>query len=171
HRCLRARKGGFGRAQQGRPAFRDRRGACDPGAGRPEREGRRHSDRARSDRERRRARSSAKRSPGRTPECRADARGACERGQGHRRTRSAAGSRSRAGRHPAAAPAKPGERASRQDRRALAPGGAEARSEEHTSELQSLAYLVCRLLLEKKKKYILFLFFVKKKKKKNKKYK
>src|SRR2546425_7450575 len=31
--------------------------------------------------------------------------------------------------------------------------GAEGeRSEEHTSELQSLAYLVCRLLLEKKKK-------------------
>src|SRR2546423_7589723 len=29
-----------------------------------------------------------------------------------------------------------------------------ARSEEHTSELQSLAYLVCRLLLEKKKKKI-----------------
>src|SRR2546425_8740681 len=28
-----------------------------------------------------------------------------------------------------------------------------ARSEEHTSELQSLAYLVCRLLLEKKKKH------------------
>src|SRR2546425_8105178 len=28
----------------------------------------------------------------------------------------------------------------------------EPRSEEHTSELQSLAYLVCRLLLEKKKK-------------------
>src|SRR5687767_15407975 len=27
----------------------------------------------------------------------------------------------------------------------------DARSEEHTSELQSLAYLVCRLLLEKKK--------------------
>src|SRR2546425_8533089 len=27
----------------------------------------------------------------------------------------------------------------------------QARSEEHTSELQSLAYLVCRLLLEKKK--------------------
>src|SRR2546423_4242303 len=27
----------------------------------------------------------------------------------------------------------------------------EPRSEEHTSELQSLAYLVCRLLLEKKK--------------------
>src|SRR3712207_7588434 len=30
------------------------------------------------------------------------------------------------------------------------PGGAE-RSEEHTSELQSRQYLVCRLLLEKKK--------------------
>src|SRR2546425_2755571 len=30
----------------------------------------------------------------------------------------------------------------------------EARSEEHTSELQSLAYLVCRLLLEKKKKKV-----------------
>src|SRR2546425_8260595 len=29
-----------------------------------------------------------------------------------------------------------------------------ARSEEHTSELQSLAYLVCRLLLEKKKKIL-----------------
>src|SRR3712207_7811433 len=36
------------------------------------------------------------------------------------------------------------------------PGGREAddrhRSEEHTSELQSRQYLVCRLLLEKKKK-------------------
>src|SRR2546425_9006409 len=31
--------------------------------------------------------------------------------------------------------------------------GPSPRSEEHTSELQSLAYLVCRLLLEKKKKY------------------
>src|SRR5687767_15217987 len=30
----------------------------------------------------------------------------------------------------------------------------EARSEEHTSELQSLAYLVCRLLLEKKKRCV-----------------
>src|SRR2546425_8633818 len=33
--------------------------------------------------------------------------------------------------------------------------GSVARSEEHTSELQSLAYLVCRLLLEKKKKKIM----------------
>src|SRR2546425_7207927 len=31
-------------------------------------------------------------------------------------------------------------------------GDSADRSEEHTSELQSLAYLVCRLLLEKKKK-------------------
>src|SRR2546430_7263255 len=31
-------------------------------------------------------------------------------------------------------------------------GGATARSEEHTSELQSQSNLVCRLLLEKKKK-------------------
>src|SRR2546425_3521858 len=30
-------------------------------------------------------------------------------------------------------------------------GSGATRSEEHTSELQSLAYLVCRLLLEKKK--------------------
>src|SRR2546425_1716045 len=30
-------------------------------------------------------------------------------------------------------------------------GCSQERSEEHTSELQSLAYLVCRLLLEKKK--------------------
>src|SRR2546425_1608819 len=30
--------------------------------------------------------------------------------------------------------------------------GTNSRSEEHTSELQSLAYLVCRLLLEKKNK-------------------
>src|SRR3989441_4992185 len=33
--------------------------------------------------------------------------------------------------------------------------GNRERSEEHTSELQSLAYLVCRLLLEKKKDTIL----------------
>src|SRR5262245_65090691 len=32
--------------------------------------------------------------------------------------------------------------------------GAAVRSEEHTSELQSLRHLVCRLLLEKKKKEI-----------------
>src|SRR2546425_11694221 len=36
----------------------------------------------------------------------------------------------------------------------LCGAASEARSEEHTSELQSLAYLVCRLLLEKKKNTI-----------------
>src|SRR5205814_5320932 len=36
-----------------------------------------------------------------------------------------------------------------------------SRSEEHTSELQSLRHLVCRLLLEKKKNYnILYFFFL-----------
>src|SRR2546425_4990914 len=34
----------------------------------------------------------------------------------------------------------------------ITPTGVDKRSEEHTSELQSLAYLVCRLLLEKKNK-------------------
>src|SRR5687767_15698973 len=36
--------------------------------------------------------------------------------------------------------------------RARGPLVRHVRSEEHTSELQSLAYLVCRLLLEKKKR-------------------
>src|SRR5687767_15187249 len=38
------------------------------------------------------------------------------------------------------------------DRPTPGPPRRSSRSEEHTSELQSLAYLVCRLLLEKKKK-------------------
>src|SRR2546425_7224988 len=38
--------------------------------------------------------------------------------------------------------------------------GVRIRSEEHTSELQSLAYLVCRLLLEKKKKTHVYTSFV-----------
>src|SRR2546425_9374703 len=41
------------------------------------------------------------------------------------------------------------------DRRPVAELELEVRSEEHTSELQSLAYLVCRLLLEKKKRQTL----------------
>src|SRR5205823_14605965 len=48
-----------------------------------------------------------------------------------------------------------GSLARRADRFRRSPDGAPlpgSRSEEHTSELQSLAYLVCRLLLEKKKK-------------------
>src|SRR3712207_7482739 len=35
----------------------------------------------------------------------------------------------------------------------LSTSSVDKRSEEHTSELQSRQYLVCRLLLEKKKKY------------------
>src|SRR5258707_7487875 len=42
---------------------------------------------------------------------------------------------------------------SEEDRGAAWFGRETARSEEHTSELQSRQYLVCRLLLEKKKKY------------------
>src|SRR5205814_7563068 len=37
------------------------------------------------------------------------------------------------------------------------PGRAAARSEEHTSELQSLRHLVCRLLLEKKKQKLVLI--------------
>src|SRR2546425_8970926 len=48
------------------------------------------------------------------------------------------------GRGPSAPPAP--------SRRTRPRSSARRRSEEHTSELQSLAYLVCRLLLEKKKK-------------------
>src|SRR2546425_3274831 len=44
------------------------------------------------------------------------------------------------------------EPAKRDTAAAIALGTGWVRSEEHTSELQSLAYLVCRLLLEKKKK-------------------
>src|SRR5687767_15228817 len=43
-------------------------------------------------------------------------------------------------------------RAAHGSRRSASPAAPRSRSEEHTSELQSLAYLVCRLLLEKKKK-------------------
>src|SRR3989441_3709440 len=61
----------------------------------------------------------------------------------------------RRGGHPrGAAPAlrtPAGARVSRLPRRDPQP----LRSEEHTSELQSLAYLVCRLLLEKKKKSLI----------------
>src|SRR3712207_8295255 len=39
------------------------------------------------------------------------------------------------------------------DRRSQLPAGDLVRSEEHTSELQSRQYLVCRLLLDKKNRY------------------
>src|SRR3712207_7311841 len=38
--------------------------------------------------------------------------------------------------------------------------GDHIRSEEHTSELQSRQYLVCRLLLEKKKNHVITIIFV-----------
>src|SRR5476651_96910 len=44
-----------------------------------------------------------------------------------------------------------------------------SRSEEHTSELQTRQYLVCRLLLEKKKKKKIYVFKKKKKKQRIKK--
>src|SRR3712207_7702477 len=52
-----------------------------------------------------------------------------------------------------AGPRRPGDDGVRehQRRRTEVPGTPPARSEEHTSELQSRQYLVCRLLLEKKK--------------------
>src|SRR3712207_7656814 len=46
--------------------------------------------------------------------------------------------------------------ADRDEVRALFNGSGLDRSEEHTSELQSRQYLVCRLLLEKKKPDIIF---------------
>src|SRR6266404_9178023 len=57
------------------------------------------------------------------------------------------------------------QRARRRDRQGGEQHG-RPRSEEHTSELQSLAYLVCRLLLEKKKKKSICSTLKKKKNKK-----
>src|SRR3712207_8329504 len=60
---------------------------------------------------------------------------------------------------PTGRPAASAAPAGRRDVAAAAPSGRAARSrprsrsEEHTSELQSRQYLVCRLLLEKKKSY------------------
>src|SRR3712207_7127852 len=65
-----------------------------------------------------------------------------------RRASSRAGTRSAARRRAAAPAPIRCTRASAAGRRCTA----ETRSEEHTSELQSRQYLVCRLLLEKKKK-------------------
>src|SRR3712207_8340931 len=57
--------------------------------------------------------------------------------------------RRRPGNGPGRATGGGGRRAPRVSRGSEAPGGPD-RSEEHTSELQSRQYLVCRLLLEKK---------------------
>src|SRR2546425_6906759 len=72
----------------------------------------------------------------------------------HRRARAdripPRGDRRRARRAPLGGQAQLADRPRRDGRGARRTVGAD-RSEEHTSELQSLAYLVCRLLLEKKK--------------------
>src|SRR5215813_7225149 len=49
-------------------------------------------------------------------------------------------------------------------RRSASTRSRSARSEEHTSELQSRPHLVCRLLLEKKKKKTIYTFSLRKKK-------
>src|SRR2546425_9311750 len=70
-------------------------------------------------------------------------------------------SSARPGRFFARAPARPArarsDRGYRRKALSVSPGTAAPRSEEHTSELQSLAYLVCRLLLEKKKNNNLYM--------------
>src|SRR3989441_12019460 len=69
------------------------------------------------------------------------------------RSRSRTPSRAHPSRRGCSRPLRRGARCrTRGRRRARAPPRATRRSEEHTSELQSLAYLVCRLLLEKKNK-------------------
>src|SRR3712207_8202647 len=57
---------------------------------------------------------------------------------------------------PTASRSRRASRARRSARRSQRPGrpGCRSRSEEHTSELQSRQYLVCRLLLEKKKRLV-----------------
>src|SRR2546425_2473160 len=71
------------------------------------------------------------------------------RSRGAHARRGAAGDRAAgAGRRPATH----GRRRRRRGDARSGDGRRAGRSEEHTSELQSLAYLVCRLLLEKKKK-------------------
>src|SRR5258707_12154410 len=54
-------------------------------------------------------------------------------------------------------PRPPAGSACRRPRSSLLPHSARKRSEEHTSELQSRQYLVCRLLLGKKKICLLFM--------------
>src|SRR2546425_7411777 len=63
------------------------------------------------------------------------------------------GAHGRAERLPRPPDGRPRLRDGDRSRRPRRTGGG-ARSEEHTSELQSLAYLVCRLLLEKKKIHV-----------------
>src|SRR3712207_8675245 len=73
----------------------------------------------------------------------------------------AAGARDRSGARPA--PQRPAVRDGHHDDRPRVPRlghGGRRRSEEHTSELQSRQYLVCRLLLEKKKYKLPYTFLL-----------
>src|SRR3712207_7569919 len=69
--------------------------------------------------------------------------------RGPRRCRGTRAGRPRRGRAPCASRCTPRAGSTRSTR---------PRSEEHTSELQSRQYLVCRLLLEKKRMFFLYLF-------------
>src|SRR3712207_8340363 len=76
-------------------------------------------------------------------------------GQGRGRLRQVEGelrARARPGRDRDRAAEQPGQLAADRQPQSRAAVLAAGRSEEHTSELQSRQYLVCRLLLEKKKK-------------------
>src|SRR3712207_7260102 len=70
------------------------------------------------------------------------------RGSGGRRLRPC---RPRRGRRSSSRPESSPRRARRRGKTSAARSPPASRSEEHTSELQSRQYLVCRLLLEKKK--------------------
>src|SRR3712207_8714944 len=76
-----------------------------------------------------------------------------------RRARTTASARPRwrtaSGRGTSSGPPAPGDRRQRGRRQVDADRAVAVRSEEHTSELQSRQYLVCRLLLEKKNKHVL----------------
>src|SRR5205814_9136611 len=73
------------------------------------------------------------------------------RSRGRRRTMRPAGRAPRARRGPNARAGDSPDRAAPSETDKPLPAPCETRSEEHTSELQSLRHLVCRLLLEKKK--------------------
>src|SRR3712207_8048777 len=76
----------------------------------------------------------------------------------HLAPRTRAGEARRQRQRPESADAEPPHQAPVLLRPARPDGGVEPRSEEHTSELQSRQYLVCRLLLEKKKQVNLYIY-------------
>ena len=131
HRCVGDRKNRAERSHQGHPAVRDRGGALHSGAGRAGGQGRRRADRARSDRKRGGTRSPAQRPPRRAAQHRAAARGARRRRRSCGRLHAARRCRPGTDQRPASALAQPGDRASRQDRRARPSAGAEGSRASH----------------------------------------